>query len=139
MKWDEQSKRTKFWVHLQNYMVQMEYEYKFVVSIHCFHSFIWLCWQSVCFPTLNSYNDNVVFNFRLEVQRVRKNQLHIENKGIFIFLLCIAFAFLALLRMLTELIFSVYGSQKSRKFCSNGSSWFYLLLSSSITLIILSL
>ncbi|CAA2987109.1 SUN domain-containing 4-like isoform X1 [Olea europaea subsp. europaea] len=97
-----------------------------------------LSWKSLVSTQLNDiFRDNAVL--RLEVERVRKNQLHIENKGIFIFLLCIAFAFLALLRMLTELIFSVYGSQKSRKFCSNGSSWFYLLLSSSITLIILSL
>ncbi|CAI9757788.1 unnamed protein product [Fraxinus pennsylvanica] len=97
-----------------------------------------LSWKSLVSTQLNDImRDNAVL--RLEVEKVWKNQLHIENKGIVVFLLCIVFAFFALLRILTDMIFSVYGTQNSRKFCSNGSSWFYLLVSSSVTMIILSL
>ncbi|KAL2520311.1 Galactose-binding protein [Forsythia ovata] len=44
-------------------------------------------------------------DLRLDVERVRENQLHMENKGIVIFVLCMSFAFLALLRLLTDMIF----------------------------------
>lgn len=76
---------------------------------------------------------------RLEVEKVRRNQVHMENKGIVIFLVCLTFGFLALVRLFVDLALSIYRSQNSGKFWSLGSSWFLLLLSCSITITILSL
>nr|XP_027094141.1 SUN domain-containing protein 4-like [Coffea arabica]XP_027094143.1 SUN domain-containing protein 4-like [Coffea arabica]XP_027094144.1 SUN domain-containing protein 4-like [Coffea arabica]XP_027094145.1 SUN domain-containing protein 4-like [Coffea arabica]XP_027094146.1 SUN domain-containing protein 4-like [Coffea arabica]XP_027094147.1 SUN domain-containing protein 4-like [Coffea arabica]XP_027094148.1 SUN domain-containing protein 4-like [Coffea arabica]XP_027094149.1 SUN domain-contai len=77
---------------------------------------------------------------RLEVEKVRRNQVHMENKGIVIFLVCLTFGFFALVRLLfVDMALSMYRSQNSGKFWSLGSSWFLLLLSCSITIIILSL
>lgn len=90
---------------------------------------------------------------RGEVERVRRNQLHLENKGIVIFLVCVVFGFLAIIRSFADMVIaanvnnnnrssssSSSSDENSREFCSDKScSWFYLLLSCSITIIILSL
>ncbi|XP_073062602.1 SUN domain-containing protein 4-like isoform X2 [Primulina eburnea] len=39
----------------------------------------------------------------LEVERVGRNQLHLENKGIIIFLVCLWFGFFALMRLMVEM------------------------------------
>ncbi|KAI3464255.1 hypothetical protein Pfo_020918 [Paulownia fortunei] len=97
-----------------------------------------LSWKSLVSVQLdNILKENTLL--RLEVERVRRNQLHLENKGIVIFLVCVAFGFLALVRSFADMISNVNRSENSRKFCSEKSSWFYLLLSCSITIIILSL
>lgn len=72
------------------------------------------------------------------MEKVRKNQVHMENKGIVIFLVCITFGLLALVRLFVDMVLSIYRSEISGKFWSLGSSWF-LLLSCSITMTILSL
>ncbi|XP_073140768.1 SUN domain-containing protein 4-like [Henckelia pumila] len=82
----------------------------------------------------------------LEVERVGRNQLHLENKGIIIFLVCLCFGFLALMRLVIGMIWppqQLNAAEKSREFCSERSSspspWFCLLLSTTLTMVILSL
>lgn len=76
---------------------------------------------------------------RKEVEKVQRNQVHMENKGIVIFLVCSFFGLLALVKLLVDTVLSNYRSENSRKFCSESYSWYFLLLSSTITIIILSL
>lgn len=76
---------------------------------------------------------------RKEVKKVQRNQVHMENKGIVIFLVCSFFGLLALVKLLVDTVLSNYRSENSRKFCSESYSWYFLLLSSAITIIILSL
>ncbi|OIT20074.1 PREDICTED: SUN domain-containing ossification factor-like [Nicotiana attenuata] len=76
---------------------------------------------------------------RKEVEKVQRNQVHMENKGIVIFLICSFFGLLALVRLLVDTVLSNYWSENSRKFCSESYSWYFLLLSCTITIIILSL
>lgn len=76
---------------------------------------------------------------RKEVEKVQRNQVHMENKGIVIFLVCSFFGLLALFKLLVDTVLSNYRSENSRKFCSESYSWYFLLLSSTITIIILSL
>lgn len=76
---------------------------------------------------------------RKEVEKVQRNQVHMENKGIVIFLVCSVFGLLALVKLLVDTVLSNYRSENSRKFCSESYSWYFLFLSSTITIIILSL
>ncbi|XP_059297350.1 SUN domain-containing protein 4 [Lycium ferocissimum] len=76
---------------------------------------------------------------RMEVEKVKRNQVHMENKGIVILLICSFFGLLALIRLLVDTVLSNYRSENSRKFCSESYSWYFLLLSSTFTIIILSL
>ncbi|KAG8378556.1 hypothetical protein BUALT_Bualt08G0149200 [Buddleja alternifolia] len=98
-----------------------------------------LSWKSLVSMQL----DNIVkenARLRLEVERVEREQLHQENKGIAIFLVSVVFGLLALIRSFVDMIPNVNRSpDNSRKFCSKRPSWFYLLLSCIITIIILSL
>lgn len=75
---------------------------------------------------------------RLEVEKVRQRQIHMENKGIVVFLVCIVFGVLALSRLFIDMFSSFYRSQP-RKFCSERSSWFFVLLCTCIIIIIISL
>lgn len=86
------------------------------------------------------------FDCRSEVEMVRRDQTHMENKGIVIFLVCVVFGFMAIVRSFADKVVQNMNANVnscsdcvSRKFCSEKSSWFYLLLSCSITIIILSL
>ncbi|KAL1833619.1 hypothetical protein ACET3Z_003270 [Daucus carota] len=75
---------------------------------------------------------------RLEVEKVRQRQIHMENKGIVVFLVCIVFGVLAISRLFIDVLLSFYRSQP-RKFCSERSSWFFVLLCSCTIIIIISL
>ena len=85
------------------------------------------------------------FHCRSEVETVRMEQTHMENKGIVIFLVCVGFGFMAIVRSFADVVVvqnmnvNSWSDCVSRKFCSEKSSWFYLLLSCSIIIIILSL
>ncbi|XAR55685.1 hypothetical protein NMG60_11035842 [Bertholletia excelsa] len=97
-----------------------------------------ISWRSLVSMQLeNVLRDNAVL--RMEVEKVRMHQMHMENKGIVIFILCLIFGFFALGRVLVVIMLSVYGSEKSRKFCSSRSSWFCLLFSCNIIIIIIIL
>lgn len=82
---------------------------------------------------------------RSEVEKVREKQMSVDNKGVVIFLICIMFSLLALVRLFIDIAvtvytaFGVHTTDKSRKFCSMSSSWVFLLVSCILVLLILSL
>ncbi|VFQ77341.1 unnamed protein product [Cuscuta campestris] len=78
-------------------------------------------------------------NLRLKVEEVHRRQVYMESKGIIIFLVCLIFGSIAVLRMFVYLLLSIYKHECSRKFCDKDYSWIFLLSSCSITIIILSL
>ncbi|KAM1042503.1 hypothetical protein PS2_033677 [Malus domestica] len=106
-----------------------------------------ISWQSLVTMQLdNLVRDNAIL--RCEVERVREKQASVDNKGIIIFLICIIFSLLALVRLFTEMAVSVCmmassvdpTTEKSRKFCwTSSSSWIFLLASCILVLFILSL
>uniref|UniRef100_A0A5B6YN45 SUN domain-containing protein n=1 Tax=Davidia involucrata TaxID=16924 RepID=A0A5B6YN45_DAVIN len=97
-----------------------------------------IAWKSLVSMQLDSIlRDNSVL--RLEVAKVRENQIHMENKGIVVFLVSLIFGLLALVRLFVDMVLSVYRSDKSRKFWSMDSSWLFLLLSCSIVIITFSI
>ncbi|KAL1542744.1 SUN domain-containing protein 4 [Salvia divinorum] len=104
-----------------------------------------LSWKSLASVQLDSILKEHAL-LRSEVETVRRDQTHMENKGIVIFLVCVGFGFMAIVRSFADLMIhnmnmdvNSLSDCVSRKFCSEKSSWFYLLLSCSITIIILSL
>ncbi|KAH7519747.1 hypothetical protein FEM48_Zijuj08G0070000 [Ziziphus jujuba var. spinosa] len=102
-------------------------------------------WKSLASIQLdNLVRDNAIL--RSEVEKVRERQNSIEDKNIVIFVVCIIFSLLALLRFFLDMAVSVYmalsvqrTTNNSGKFCSTGSSWFFLLLSCTLILFILAL
>lgn len=77
---------------------------------------------------------------RSDVRKVQEKQLYMESKGIVVFLMSVIFSLFALAMLFTDIIVnSVYIPEKSRKFCLMKSSWFFLFLSCSTTIVILSL
>uniref|UniRef100_A0A2P2ITW3 Uncharacterized protein n=2 Tax=Rhizophora mucronata TaxID=61149 RepID=A0A2P2ITW3_RHIMU len=101
-------------------------------------------WQSIASARLdNLLNDNI--HLRSMVETVKENQKSMENKEIVIFLICLIFGFLAFLRLLADMLLSIYAScsvrrtEKPRKFCCMSSSWFFLVLSCSTIMLILSI
>ncbi|XP_004141528.1 SUN domain-containing protein 4 [Cucumis sativus] len=77
---------------------------------------------------------------RSEIERVQKNQISLENKGIVVFLVCLIFSSLAIFRLFLHIVLRVYErTNNSRKFCCISPSWYLLLLSCCIILFIQSL
>ncbi|TKY49911.1 slp1 protein [Spatholobus suberectus] len=87
--------------------------------------------------------DNAVL--RSEVEKIRDNQVSLENKGVVVFSVCVIFSLLAILRLSLDILMSIYRvlsfdrTITSRKFCQGSSSWFFLLLSCSIIIFTLTL
>ncbi|XP_071720427.1 SUN domain-containing protein 4-like [Rutidosis leptorrhynchoides] len=81
--------------------------------------------------------------FRTEVEKVRENQVHMENKGIVIFLVSLFFGLIAIARLfLDKVLFVLYSSKNRRSEESSKSadrSWIFLLSSCMIIIFILSL
>lgn len=98
-----------------------------------------LSWKSLVSWQLDIIvKDNAVL--RLEVEKVRANQIHMENKGIAIFLVCLIFGLLALVKVFIGIALSIYyRSENPGNFCTMSSSWFCLLLTCSIVTIVLSI
>ncbi|KAJ9166923.1 hypothetical protein P3X46_021612 [Hevea brasiliensis] len=103
-----------------------------------------LSWKSLVSTQMdNLLGDNLAL--RSMVEGVRENQISIENKGIAVFFICLIFGFLAFVRLLVDILSSVYKAfsvqrtEKSWKFCWMSSSWLLLLFICSIILLILSL
>ncbi|KAK0571304.1 hypothetical protein LWI29_013896 [Acer saccharum] len=95
-------------------------------------------WKSLVSMQLDTLlRDNAVL--RLKVDKVRENQTYLENKGVTVFLICLIFGFLALLRLFVDILLSIYlafsfqTTQKSGKFCWMNSSWLFLLVRSTET------
>lgn len=88
-----------------------------------------------------------IFGCRYEVEKVREKQMSIDNKSIVIFIVCMIFSLLAVLRLFIDVAASVFkalsveGTNNSRKkfCCMSCSSWIFLLLSCILTLFILSI
>ncbi|KAI3676816.1 hypothetical protein L1987_86429 [Smallanthus sonchifolius] len=78
---------------------------------------------------------------RSEVAKVRENQVHMENKGIVIFLVSLTFGLLAVARLfLDKVLFVLYSKHRSEKTSKTGDrSWIFLLSSCTIVIVILSL
>ncbi|KHN24802.1 Hypothetical protein glysoja_037144 [Glycine soja] len=87
--------------------------------------------------------DNAVL--RSEVEKVRENQVSLENKGAVVFSVCVIFSLLAIFRLSLDMIMSLYRvlsferTITSRRFWQGSSSWLFLLLSCSIIIFILTL
>ncbi|KAK4570680.1 hypothetical protein RGQ29_029502 [Quercus rubra] len=103
-----------------------------------------ISWRSLVSLQLDTLlRDNIVL--RSQVDKVRENQLSMENKSIIVFFVCLIFSFLALVRLFLGLAMSVYMSlsvhrtKMSGKFCQMNSSWLILLLSCSTIIFILSI
>lgn len=88
---------------------------------------------------MHDYITQLLLHCRLEAEKMLKNQVHMENKGLAIFFVSLIFWLLAVVRLFVDTVLSIYRSESSRKFCSLGSSWFLLVLSCSIVGIIISL
>ncbi|XP_058782743.1 SUN domain-containing protein 4-like [Vicia villosa] len=80
--------------------------------------------------------DNAVL--RNEVEKVIENQVNLENKGVLVFCVCVIFSLFAILKLSLDMVMSICGAIKSRKFCKCSSSWFILLLSCNIIIFILT-
>ncbi|CAL5201084.1 unnamed protein product [Lathyrus oleraceus] len=80
--------------------------------------------------------DNAVL--RKEVERVLENQVFLEKKGVLVFCVGVIFSLFATLKLSLDMIMSIDGAIKSRKFCQCSSSWFILLLSCNIIIFILT-
>lgn len=91
----------------------------------------------------NLLRDSAVL--RSQIDKIRDNQTSMENKGIIVFLVCLIFSVLALVRLFLGLAVSVYKALSFRrtntsgKFCGMSSSWLFLLLSCSSIIFILSI
>lgn len=103
-----------------------------------------ISWKSLVSLQLdNLVKDNLIL--RSEVKKVEENQIIMENKGIVVFLICLFFGLLALMRLFVDTVLSVCmalrvcNSEESGKFCSTSSSWFFLLLNCAVVIFILSL
>lgn len=97
-----------------------------------------MSWKSLVSVQLNNLaRDNAIL--RSEVKKVQENQMHMENKGIIVFLISLVIVLLGLARLLIDMLISFCKAEKSRKFCSPSSSWMFLLVSSGMIIIILSL
>ncbi|PON95161.1 Galactose-binding domain-like [Trema orientale] len=101
-------------------------------------------WKSIVSLQMDRlFQDNAIL--RYEVEKVREKQMSIDNKNVTIFLLCLIFSLLAIVRLVVDMAASVYKAlsvertSNSGKFCSMSSSWLFLLLSCIVTLFILSL
>ncbi|XP_024031602.1 SUN domain-containing protein 4 [Morus notabilis] len=106
-------------------------------------------WKSlVSFQMDNIVRDNAIL--RYEVEKVREKQMSIENKNIIIFIVCLIFSSLAVVRLFIDVAASVYKalsaertnnchSNSWKKFCWISSSWFFLLLSCILIFFILSI
>ncbi|KNA13326.1 hypothetical protein SOVF_116020 [Spinacia oleracea] len=97
-----------------------------------------VAWRSLVSMQLDCLlKDNAML--RSDVRKVQEKQFYMESKGIVVFLISVIFGILALVMLFSDIVNSVYRSEKPRKFCSMKSSWFFLFLSCSFTIVILSL
>ncbi|KAL8214181.1 hypothetical protein R6Q57_003630 [Mikania cordata] len=97
-------------------------------------------WKTFVSTQLDDITKSNAF-LRSEVAKVRENQVHMENKGIVIFLVSLTFGLLAVARLfLDKVLFILYSKHRSE---ASGMiadrSWIFLLSSCAIIIVILSL
>lgn len=97
-------------------------------------------WKELVSVQLDDITKTNTF-LRSEVAKVRENQVHMENKGIVIFLVALTFGSLAISRLfLDKVLFAFYYNSKNRSGeSSSNRSWIYLLSSCTIIIVLLSL
>ncbi|KAJ0510618.1 putative Galactose-binding-like domain superfamily, SUN domain-containing protein [Helianthus annuus] len=97
-------------------------------------------WKTSVSSQLDDITKSNAF-LRSEVAKVRENQVHMENKGIVIFLVSLTFGLLAVARLfLDKVLFVLYSKHRSEKTSkTEDRSWIFLLLSCTIVIVILSL
>lgn len=99
-------------------------------------------WKTLVSAQLDDITKTNAF-LRSEVAKVRENQVHMENKGIVIFLVSLIFGSFAISRLfLDKVLFAFYSKNRSEESSSKvvaDRSWIYLLLSCTIIIVILSL
>lgn len=78
-------------------------------------------------------------NYRSDIEKVQEKQISMENKNILVFLVCLIFSLLAVLRLIVDTAFSVNRTNDPKNFFSMSSSWNFLLLSCVFIIFILSL
>ncbi|CAN1199609.1 SUN domain-containing protein 4 [Linum perenne] len=80
-------------------------------------------------------------DLRSKVGKVQDNQVSMEQKGIVVFSVCLIFGFVALLRVVVDMVqwMCMVLVENPRKFCRLRYSWLVLLLNCSIIILILSL
>ncbi|CAI0556088.1 unnamed protein product [Linum tenue] len=96
-------------------------------------------WKSLLTTKMDHIlNENL--DLRSRIEKVEENQVWLENKGIVVFLVCLVFGLVAILRVSVEMLqMTVLSDGSSRKFSSvSCSSWLVLLLSCSIIILVLS-
>nr|XP_043609811.1 SUN domain-containing protein 4-like [Erigeron canadensis] len=78
---------------------------------------------------------------RSEVAKVKENQVHMENKGIIIFLVSLFFGFLAIARLfLDKVLFFLHSKHRSEESSKSADrSWIFLLSCCTTIIVILSL
>ncbi|XP_074272634.1 SUN domain-containing protein 4-like [Silene latifolia] len=95
-------------------------------------------WRSLVAKQLDGLvQDNAML--RTDIRKVLENQVYMESKAILAFLISIIFGFFALVMLSKNMIGSVCRSKSPRNFCKVKSSWFFLVVSCSTTMVILSL
>ncbi|XP_042492812.1 SUN domain-containing protein 4-like isoform X2 [Macadamia integrifolia] len=96
-----------------------------------------ISWKSLVSLQLDSLvRDNTIL--RSEVEKIRYDQKHMENKGLAVFLISFIFGLLSMVKLFIDVLVSLCRIQKSGQFCGTSSSWLVLLLSCSIIVLILS-
>ncbi|KAJ9558579.1 hypothetical protein OSB04_013193 [Centaurea solstitialis] len=98
-------------------------------------------WKTLVSVQLDDITKSNAF-LRSEVAKVRENQVHMENKGIVIFLVSLIFGSLAVARLFLGRVLFVLHSKKNRLeegSRSSDRSWMFLLSSCTIIIVILSL
>ncbi|KAG6719485.1 hypothetical protein I3842_03G008100 [Carya illinoinensis] len=103
-----------------------------------------ISWRSLVSLQLDTLlRDNAVL--RSQVDKVKEDQFSMENKGVVVFVVCLIFSVLALVRLFLDLAVSVYMAlsvhriNESGKFCWMSSPWLFLLFSCSTIIFILSI
>lgn len=101
-------------------------------------------WKLLVSQQLDTLHRNNA-DLRSKVEEVGDNQTAMENKGIVVFLVCLIFGFLAIMRLFVDMLSSFFQTMclqrtddEPRKFCRISSSWFLLLCSCSLILLVLS-
>ncbi|KAK9068771.1 hypothetical protein SSX86_012887 [Deinandra increscens subsp. villosa] len=97
-------------------------------------------WKTFVSSQLDDITNSNAF-LRSEVAKVRENQVHMENKGIVIFLVSLTFGLLAVARLfLDKVLFVIYSKHRSEESGKTADrSWMFLLSSCTIIIVILSL